>query len=142
MITYDDMTLALLYSNINSKANITELDNFYTKSITNSLLDNYYNKGYIDTAFSKYYNITGVNSLLINKVDNTTLNNYYDKTYVNNSLSNFYQKYQVDGLFNDYYNLTTTNALYASTDLANSFSPPPINPILSSLIFFLSGVTI
>ena len=112
---YDDFTVSILYSNINSKASISEISNFYTKTTTNSLLDGYYPKGYIDTAFSKYYTITGVNSLLTNKVDNTTLNNYYDKTYINNSLNNFYQKYQVDGLFNDYYNLTTTNALYASS---------------------------
>ena len=99
-ISYINGLHQAIVSSMSDKADKTELDNFYTKSTTNSLLDNYYNKTTLDNKFNTYYTITGVNSLLTNKVDATTLNNYYDKTYINNSFTNYYQKYQVDGFFN------------------------------------------
>ena len=87
MMTYD-----FSYSHINSKANITELNRFYTQTITNSLVDNSYNKPYVDMTFNKHYNIAGVSSLLANEVDNTS-NVYYGKTRRNNTLFNSDKSY-------------------------------------------------
>ena len=39
-------------SQLNLKANITDLNNYYTQTTTNSILTNYYNKSFIDTKFN------------------------------------------------------------------------------------------
>jgi hypothetical protein len=119
---YVDLTLGIVYSNINLKFNTSDIVNYYNKTQIDTTFTDYYNKTYINNKFNEYYNITGVNSLLTNKVDSNTLNNYYDKSYINTSLSNFYLKYQVDGLLNNYYNYTTNNNLYASKNDFNNLA--------------------
>ena len=117
--SYIDMNQSIVITNLGTKADKTQLDNYYNQTTTNSLLDNYYNKTSVD---NKYYNITGVNSLLLNKADKLSLNDYYEKSYIDSVLPNYYQKYQVDGLLNKYYTFTTSNNLYSTKDDLNNLS--------------------
>lgn len=77
-----------IQNELSSKANLSSMSSYYTKSDTDNLLTNYVNTSSLSNTLQNYYNKSQTNELLSGYVKTSSMQNYYTKT-------------ETDGLLNE-----------------------------------------